>query len=88
MTLLPRLIEDVDFHSFLFHYNLGRARQYKFPDNFYEIAAGLEREFGEIKEKIGVNNALKKLCDEYENNPEKTHLQVFMRMKLERDLEL
>lgn len=88
MTLLPRLIEDVDFHAFLFHYNLGRAQQYKFPDHFYEIAAGLEREFGEIKEKIGVNNALKKLCDEYENNLEKTHLQVFMRMKLERDLEL
>ncbi len=88
MTLLPRLIEDVDFHAFLFHYNLGRAQQYKFPDHFYEIAAGLEREFGEIKEKIGVNNALKKLCDEYENNPEKTHLQVFLRMKLERDLDL
>lgn len=61
MTLLPRLIEDVDFHAFLFHYNLGRAQQYKFPDHFYEIAAGLEREFGEIKEKIGVNNALRKV---------------------------
>lgn len=52
MTLLPQLIEDVDFHSFLFHYNIGRAQQYKFPAHFYEIATGLERESGEIKQKI------------------------------------
>lgn len=88
MTLLFRLIEDVDFHAFLFHYNLGRISAIQISRSFYEIAGALEREFGEIKEKIDVNNALKNLCNEYESNPQKTHLQVFMRMKLERDLEL
>lgn len=85
---LTRLIESVDFHEFLFQYSLGMAHKYSFPEYFYNIAAGLEYEFSEIKAKIGVDEALNKLCSVYEDTQKKAHLRVFMRMKLERELEL
>ncbi len=66
-----RLLEVIDFHEFLFQYNLGQASKYKFPEYFYEIAAGLEYEFGEIREKIRVDEALNKLCSAYEDNQNK-----------------
>lgn len=88
MISMKKAIETVDFEIFLVHYCVGHAEKYKFPDYFYDLARAFEIEFGEITKAIKVDEIIDSLCVAYEQQPKKTHLREFLRMKLERDMEL
>ena len=88
MISMKKAMETVDFNAFLFHYLLGHAEKYKFPEYFYDLASAFEVECGEIVEDKKVDEIIDSLCSVYEQHPEKTHLRGFLRMRLERDMAL
>jgi hypothetical protein len=88
MISMKKAMETVDFEIFLVHYCVGHAEKYKFPEYFYDLASTFEVECGEIVKCIKVDEIIDSLCSVYESHPEKSHLREFLRMKLERDMEL
>lgn len=60
------------------------------PELFELIIHAMLVEFGleRFDKRMRIDMAIDELCKHLEQNPEKTHLQIFNRMRLERELEL
>ena len=68
----------------------GYLPEREIPEIFIDIIHAMLTEFGieRFSKRMRIDQAIDELCQHLEQNPEKTHLRIFNRMRLERDLEL
>ncbi|WPC03490.1 hypothetical protein SBP02_11910 [Pseudomonas benzenivorans] len=86
----PAVVNELEFVELCMCVSRGYLPEREIPELFLDIIHAMLIEFGveRFDKRMRINDAIDELCRHLEKYPEKTHLQVFLRMKLERDLEL
>ena len=84
----PGLVNEIEFTEICMCVSRGYLPERYISEFFLDLIHALLTEFGVEKfdKRMLINEAIDELCRHLEKNPEKTHLQKFNRMRLERDL--
>ena len=84
----PAVVNELEFIELCMCVSRGYWPERHVPENFELIIHAILMEFGpeRFDKPMRINQAIDEICQHLEQNPEKTHLQIFNRMRLERDL--